>query len=921
MSDKESRPRRQAQFRKEVADNIIKMIEDGTLPWTKPWISGGLAVNGETGRRYKGINCVHLGCLALMKGYTDPRWGTFKQIQEAGGRIRKGEHGARVEYWKFEQVVKDEQGNVLKDDKGEAITAPLPRPYVFYATVFNYQQADGLPPLEEAKFKNRWRSLGLGPLLSNKAEWSKEAAAELIVQANQVPVFHDQADACYYSPAEDAIHMVPEARFPDGDSYYGTLLHEVAHSTGATGRLNREFGPFGDPNYAKEELRAEIASYILSHELGIHHNPAADERHAAYVGSWLKALRNDPDEISRAARDAEMVCDYLYDREVEFLENLQENVELSRQERNDRQIHCDLRELRLDLRNLYRLKLNYGYYDERIDDDELAAELLRSGMKPEAVAEAICKGSHLVGPFYADSPDATFQAQLRAVKSIAAQLEAQRQETAEAAKQGQEAAVPPSPMEASPSPVPGKASASLDPAAEQEPAAAPPAAPPPPAVQTTQAPAARQEDPAQEALKRRMAAAVQRLGGREQALKLPEPILLAVRSLPDLKSKTEFMEAIAIMKTEQKAKTAPQDVKPELEKAAREAARKEAEQAPATDNQKAFAAKLGVELPEDASKAQASKAIYKKTAQEKAAREAAKEEAAKAPASEKQKAFAAEKGVELSADASKAEASKLITEKLEQEKAAKLAGPPSQEQLEALKAAGKEAKGMNYGQAATVISTLPATEKQKKLMADMNISFEKDVTRGQASRMLDDMKAYQDLSKAPATDKQKELMEKLGLEVKEGMTIREAGRAISKAEKPEQQPSAPATEKQKELMEKLGIEAAPDITLQAASQVIGYNTAMKAISEYVPEPGKAGPSFAYRAMAKKMLGEDGKGKINDAQIAGELLKLGYKRSAVANTLQHYSPNVAGNAKKAAAITTKASAMPSVRKALESDRGR
>jgi antirestriction protein ArdC len=125
-------------------------------------------------------------------------------------------------------------------------------------------------------------------------------------------ILHDQPDRAFNNRMIDTIHLPPRAAFDSAANYFGMALHETAHWTGAPQRLNRETlnssHGFGDTEYAKEELRAELASVFLMAERGIPHNP---DSNAAYVGSWLASLRDDKNEIFRAARDAHRAADLL----------------------------------------------------------------------------------------------------------------------------------------------------------------------------------------------------------------------------------------------------------------------------------------------------------------------------------------------------------------------------------------------------------------------------------------------------------------------------------------------------------------------------------------------------------------------------------------------------------------------------------
>lgn len=293
-----------SEYRKQVTERIIGMLETGTAPWQKPWDAGIAAMNRPhnfNGRPYHGVNALMLWCTAIDKGYEDPRWLTFNQVQKLGGRVNKGEKSQLVEYWQWEKEVEN-------PETGETEKVPLPHPKVFRAMVFNAAQCSGLPPLERPVQK-----------------WMPHERAEMIVAANGVPVMHSSDQGAFYSPGGDYICLPPKESFAAEDAYYSTLLHEVGHSTGHPARLNREFsGQFGSENYAKEELRAELASTFLCGELGIA-TTGSDEQHAAYVKSWVSALKDDYNEIFRAAADAEKICNYLYDREKEYIQDLEQN--------------------------------------------------------------------------------------------------------------------------------------------------------------------------------------------------------------------------------------------------------------------------------------------------------------------------------------------------------------------------------------------------------------------------------------------------------------------------------------------------------------------------------------------------------------------------------------------------------------------
>ncbi len=283
-------------FHEVVAERLIEQLKAGTAPWQKPWEPGQpgafMPMNPTTGKRYKGINAIHL----MAQGRGDARWLTYKQAEAVGAQVKKGERGTPVQYWKFsdEYEKRDEQGRPVLDAKGEPAkeTVVLERPRVFFATVFNAEQVDGLPPLER-----------------KEQTWDAQERAEAILSASGADIRHGAGDRAFYRPASDSIHLPEKGQFQSADRYYATALHELGHWTGHESRLARDLvHPFGSEGYAKEELRAEIASMILGDELGVGHDPG---QHAAYVGSWVKALEDDPLEIFRAAAEAEKIHAYV----------------------------------------------------------------------------------------------------------------------------------------------------------------------------------------------------------------------------------------------------------------------------------------------------------------------------------------------------------------------------------------------------------------------------------------------------------------------------------------------------------------------------------------------------------------------------------------------------------------------------------
>ena len=286
-------------WRESVAVEMIRQIEAGTAPFQKPW-KPGIVVdkphNPTSKRAYNGINALWLD----MQGFEDPRWLTYKQAVALDAQVQGGEKSTQVEYWKWSDTgpLKDAEGKpVLGDDgKPKTTTYRLDRPKVFYANVFNASQIDGMEPYIAPE-------PGFDPL----------EKAEALLAAGTVPIKHDQSARAYYSPAHDEIHLPDKSSFKGAYEYYATALHELGHATGHSSRMGRDFGPFGSEVYAKEELRAEMASYMVSRELGLGHYP---ERHAGYVENWLKALRDDRNVLFQAAKESEQIASWIKEPEL-----------------------------------------------------------------------------------------------------------------------------------------------------------------------------------------------------------------------------------------------------------------------------------------------------------------------------------------------------------------------------------------------------------------------------------------------------------------------------------------------------------------------------------------------------------------------------------------------------------------------------
>jgi putative DNA primase/helicase len=282
-----------------VAASIIEQLKQGTAPWIKPWKPGErfMPYNPTTGNEYHGMNAIWLLSVSESRGYNDARWMTFRQAQEEGAQVQKGEKGTPIQYWKWQGMEPklDADGKPVLDEEGKPVRVMVryQKPRVWSAVVFNASQMDGLP--EAAR-----------PLLS---EWERHEQAEQILTDSAAKIIYQPGDRAFYRPSTDSITLPERGQFPAADNFYAAALHELGHWTGHHTRLDRDLNhPFGSEGYAKEELRAEIASLMLGEQLGIGHDPG---QHVAYIKSWIRALQEDPREIFRASSDAEKIVGFL----------------------------------------------------------------------------------------------------------------------------------------------------------------------------------------------------------------------------------------------------------------------------------------------------------------------------------------------------------------------------------------------------------------------------------------------------------------------------------------------------------------------------------------------------------------------------------------------------------------------------------
>jgi len=262
-----------------VTNKIVSELEEGALPWVKEWTcGGGMPVNAITGRQYSGINTLILWIMAEQKSFSSNKWCTFNQAKTKKSSVIKGEKSTAVIFYKqLEKESTNDKGDI------EYISIPMLKRF----NVFNVDQIDGI---EDGKTNENIEAL---------------PEIELFIQSLDVKMV---IGSPAFIPKMDWLHMPKIDSFSSVDGYYATLFHELIHWSGAKKRLDRDMqGRFGDESYAMEELIAEIGAAFLCAEFGF----KSEVRHAGYIESWLKVLKNDKKAIFAAAAKASQAVEYI----------------------------------------------------------------------------------------------------------------------------------------------------------------------------------------------------------------------------------------------------------------------------------------------------------------------------------------------------------------------------------------------------------------------------------------------------------------------------------------------------------------------------------------------------------------------------------------------------------------------------------
>lgn len=282
-----------------VTERIIKLMEAGVSPWTRPWAMSSGSTNAPRNlvskKAYRGINILLLGSM----GYSSPYWLTYKQARTLGGYVKKEEHGTQIVFWKMG----DKSAKTASEEEDDA---PNPSGKYFYLTtftVFNTEQCDGLTVPD------------YGPIVVE--EHDKVATAEAVISAMPlVPEIRTNGTEAYYELIKDYVVVPNINTFANVDEYYSTLFHELAHSTGSIKRLARHkeaSQQMERESYSKEELTAELSACFTLNELGLSNDDNV-RNSSAYLSGWISKLKEEPSMLMSAMGKASDATDWVFGR-------------------------------------------------------------------------------------------------------------------------------------------------------------------------------------------------------------------------------------------------------------------------------------------------------------------------------------------------------------------------------------------------------------------------------------------------------------------------------------------------------------------------------------------------------------------------------------------------------------------------------
>lgn len=303
-----SRPQSRADFRLELAEEFANVLDEKGLAWKQEWRGkgGNAPHNGITKACYRGVNAFWLSLIAMKNGYDDPRWFTMTQIMDKEGiyhpneswHLKGGSKATYVEYW-YPYDLSNKKALTWEQYRQELHSGRSRDEFRLstrYTGVFNASDIDGMRDYEKPAAQNIEADKIIEKLSANM----------------NVPISFDGGNRAFYSISADSIHLPTRESFDNEYAFNSTALHELAHATGHPDRLNRVQGSFfGSPEYAYEELVAEMSSCFMGINLETAADPKHIANHKAYVQSWISAIRKKPDTLVKAIKDAQFTANYM----------------------------------------------------------------------------------------------------------------------------------------------------------------------------------------------------------------------------------------------------------------------------------------------------------------------------------------------------------------------------------------------------------------------------------------------------------------------------------------------------------------------------------------------------------------------------------------------------------------------------------
>lgn len=303
-----SRPQSRDDYRRQMAEAFVNVLEEKGLEWRKDWHAKGTDAphNGITKACYRGTNAFWLSLISMVKGYDDPRWVTMIQIVDRDGKyhpkekwhLKAGSKAVYVEYWypfdlKNKKALTWEQFRTeLSNGRSETEFRLSTR----YTAVFNARDVEGMP--ERVK--------------SPSPTFDVDKLVHRLSENMNVPIYFDGGYAPCYSLKNDSIHLPPLPSFEDGYALNSAALHELAHSTGHPSRLGRQqTAASGSQEYAYEELVAEISACFMGADLDFPATSEHMENHKAYVQNWIQAIKDKPETLVKAIKEAQSAANYM----------------------------------------------------------------------------------------------------------------------------------------------------------------------------------------------------------------------------------------------------------------------------------------------------------------------------------------------------------------------------------------------------------------------------------------------------------------------------------------------------------------------------------------------------------------------------------------------------------------------------------